>query len=136
MKKFVSMLIVLCMSFCLASATAIAAADDPGISPYYLYTDKVEVKAVWIGTNSITFSCKVTGEDTATRVKIYLYLQEKVNGVWKDVDYATKDVNAGNTTASKTYNSASKSKDYRAYASVYVYSGSAYEHIEKNSTTI
>ncbi len=136
MKKFVSMLIVLCMSFCLASATAIAAADVPGISPYYLYASDVKPTATWTGTNSITFSCEVRGKDSATRVKVYVYLQEKVNGVWKDVDYATKDVNAGSTTASKTYNSASKSKDYRAYASVYVYSGSAYEHIEKYSTTI
>lgn len=135
MKKFVSMLIVLCMSFCLASATAIAA-DVPGIEPYYLYASDVKPTAKWSGTNSITFSCKVTGEDNVTRVKVYVYLQEKVNGVWKDVDYAVKDVNARNATASKTYNSASKSKDYRAHASVYVYSGSSYEHIERDSTTI
>lgn len=135
MKKFVSMLIVLCMSFCLASATAIAA-DVPGISPYYLYASDVKPTAKWSGTNSITFSCEVRGEDNVTRVKVYVYLQEKVNGVWKDVDYVTKDVNARNATASKTYKSASRSKDYRAHASVYVYSGSAYEHIERDSTTI
>lgn len=140
MKKFVSMLIVLCMTFCLASATAIAAdesnAVNPGIAPAYVYADDVTVTAKWTGTNSIKFTCEVEGRSTATRVKVYVYLQEKVNGVWKDVDYAVKDVNAKNATASKTYNSASKSKDYRAHASVYVYSGSAYEHIERDSTTI
>lgn len=135
MKKFVSMLIALCMSFCLASATAIAA-DVPGIEPYYLYASDVKPTATWTGTNSIKFACDVKGKSSATQVKIYLYLEEYNNGIWKQVDYVTKTVSAKDAYVSKTYNSASKSKDYRAYASVYVYSGSAYEHIEKYSTTI
>lgn len=135
MKKFVSMLIVLCMTFCLASATAMAA-DVPGIEPYYLYATDVKPTAKWSGTNSITFSCEVRGKSSTTQVKIYLYLEEYNNGIWKQVDYVTKTVSAKDAYVSKTYNSASKSKDYRAYASVYVYSGSAYEHIEKYSTTI
>lgn len=135
MKKFVSMLIVLCMSFCLASATAIAA-DVPGIEPYYLYASDVTPTATWTGTNSIKFACDVRGKDTATQVKIYLYLEEYNNGSWKQVDYVTKTVSAKNAYVSKTYTSASKSKKYHAHASVYVYSGSAYDHIEKNSTTI
>lgn len=136
MKKFVSMLIVLCMSFCLASATAIAAADVPGISPYYLYASDVNPTAKWSGANSVTYSCEVKGKDTATQVKVYLYLEEYYNGSWRNVDSATKNVNAKSTTLSDTYTSAVSGRKYRAHASVYVYSGSAYEHIEKNSTTI
>lgn len=140
MKKFISLLISCCLTFCFMATTTFAAdesnAVNPGIAPAYVYADDVTVTAKWTGTNSIKFTCDVEGRSTATRVKVYVYLQEKVNGVWKDVDYAVKDVNAGSTTASKTYKSASKSKDYRAHASVYVYSGSAYEHIERDSTTI
>lgn len=136
MKKFVSLLVTLCLAFCAVSTTAFALPDEPGISPYYLYASDVKPEAVWSGSNSVNFSCEVKGKDTATQVKIYLYLEEYNNGIWKQVDYVTKTVSGKSAKVSKTYNSASKSKKYRAYASVYVYSGSAYEHIEKNSTTI
>lgn len=140
MKKFISLLISCCLTFCFMATTAFAADESNAVKPditlAYVYADDVKVTAKWTGTNSITYTCEVKGLSTATQIKIYLYLEEYNNGIWKQVDYVTKTVSGKSTTASKTYNSASKSKDYRAHASVYVYSGSAYEHIEKYSTTI
>lgn len=140
MKKFISLLISCCLTFCFMATTAFAADESnavkPDITPAYIYADDVTVTASWTGTNSVKYTCEVKGLSTATQIKIYLYLEEYYNGSWRNVDSVTKTVSAKNATASKTYTSAVKGRKYRAYASVYVYSGSAYEHIEKNSTTI
>lgn len=134
MKKFVSMLIILCMSFCMASATASAAVpDDPGISPLYLYTNSVNVSMKFVTSNSIKYSCNVSAKSGTTQIKIYLYLEEFYNGSWRGVDVVTKTVNASSGSVSDTYTSAASNRNYRAYASVYVYKGSAYEQIEKYS---
>lgn len=140
MKKFISLLISCCLTFCFMATTAFAAdesnAVNPGIAPAYIYADDVKVTASWTGTTSIKYTCEVKGLSNTTQVKIYLYLEEYYNGSWRNVDSATKNVNAKSTTLSDTYTSAVSGRKYRAHASVYVYSGSAYEHIEKNSTTI
>ncbi|MDE6150326.1 MAG: hypothetical protein K2F81_09615 [Ruminococcus sp.] len=136
MRKFISLLITLCLAFCAVSSTASASLSQSGISPYYLYANDVEPKASWTGSNSVYFTCEVTGESAVTQIKVYLYLEEYYNGSWRNVDSVTKTVNAKSTKASKTYTSAVKGRKYRAYASVFVYSGSAYEHVEKRSSTI
>lgn len=134
MKKLVSMLIILCMSFCMVSATASAAVpDDPGISPLYLYADDVQPKAYFITANSVKYSCKVEGLSGTTQIKIYLYLEEFYNGSWRTVDSVSKTINASSGSVNDTYNSAASNRNYRAYASVYVYKGSLYEHIEEYS---
>lgn len=137
MKKFVSMLIILCMSFCMASATASAAVpDDSGISPLYLYTSNVIPKVVSTGTTSVKYYCDVTGKSGTTQVKIYLYLEEYYNGSWRTVDAVSKTVSSRNGYVEDTYTSAVKGRKYRAYTSVFAYKGTAYEHIEEYSPTI
>lgn len=134
MKKFVSMLIILCMSFCMTSVTVSAAVpDDTGISPLYLYASDVVPEAFFTGTNSVKYNCDVKGKSGTTQVKIYLYLEENYNGSWRNVDVVTKTVNAQNGYVEDYYTSAVKGRKYRAYASVFVYKGSLYEHIEKYS---
>lgn len=134
MKKFVSMLIILCMSFCMASATAFAAVpDDSGISPLYLYADDVQPNAYFATSNSVKYNCTVKGRAGTTQIKIYLYLEEYYNGSWRTVDAVSKTVNAKDGYVSDTYTSAVSGRKYRAYASVFVYKGSAYEHIEEYS---
>lgn len=134
MKKFVSMLIILCMSFCMVSATASAAVpDDPGISPLYLYTDNVQPRVTLVSSTSAKYYCTVNGLSGTTQIKIYLYLEEYYNGSWRTVDSVTKTVNARKGYVEDYYNSAVSSRKYRAYASVYVYKGSLYEHIEEYS---
>ncbi len=132
MKKFVSMLIILCMSFCMASATASAAVpDDPGISPLHLYTYNVKPNIYFTTANSVKYECTVTGKSGTTQIKIYLYLEEFYNGSWRTVDSVSKTVNAQDGYVSDTYTAAASNRNYRAFASVYVYKGSAYEHIEE-----
>ena len=137
MKKLVSMLIILCMSFCMASATASAAVpDDPGISPLYLYASDVVPKVVSTGTTSVKYYCDVTGKSGTTQVKIYLYLEEYYNGSWRSVDTVSKTVSSRNGYVEDNYTSAVKGRKYRTYASVFVYKGTSFEHIEKYSTVI
>lgn len=134
MKKFVSMLIILCMSFCMASATVSAAVpDNPGISPLYLYTDKVDPKVTSVSSTSVKYSCKVEGLSGTTQIKIYLYLEEYYNGSWRTVDSVSKTINSSSGSVSDNYTSAVSGRKYRAYASVFVYKGSLYEHIEEYS---
>lgn len=134
MKKFVSMLIILCMSFCMTSATVSAAVpDDSGISPLHLYTYNVKPNLYFTTANSVKYECTVTGKSGTTQIKIYLYLEENYNGSWRTVDAVTKTVNAKDGYVSDTYTSAVSGRKYRAYASVYVYKGSLYEHIEEYS---
>lgn len=132
MKKFVSMLIILCMSFCMVSATVSAAVpDDSEISPLYLYASDVMPKVYFVTANSVKYECTVKGKSGTTQIKIYLYLEEFYNGSWRTVDSVSKTVNAQDGYVSDTYTSAASNRNYRAFASVYVYKGSAYEHIEE-----
>lgn len=99
-----------------------------------LYTDNVLTDAYKNGSG-IFYKCNVNGKSTATKISIYLYLQEYSNGVWSNVDVVTKEVNSRNAYVSDTYSSAVSGKKYRTEAHVYVYSGSKYEYLEVNSGT-
>lgn len=137
MRKIISLLLTLCLAICIVPTSAFA--DDPednSVAPYSLYTSSITTKATSAGTNSINYSCQVIGKSGTTQVKIYLYLEEYKNGAWTGVDCVTKFVNATSATASDTYTSAVRGRKYRAYASIYAYKGTAYEHIDSYSSII
>ena len=72
----------------------------------------------------------------ATKISIYLYLQEYKNGNWSNVDVVTKTATPRSAHVSDKFSSAVSGRRYRTEAHVYVYSGSKYEYLEANSATM
>lgn len=139
MKKIISVLLVFCLSItCLC--TNVFADDtttpvDEEITVMNLYTQNVNTYLSASGS-TITYKCNVTGKTTATKISIYLYLQQYVNGSWSNVDSVSKTINGTYGSTSDTFSSTVSGRRYRTEAHVYVYSGSKYEYLESNSTTL
>ena len=87
-------------------------------------------------SSNIVYSCNVVGKSTATKISIYLYLQEYKNGNWSNVDVVTKTATTRSAHVSDKFSSAVSGRRYRTEAHVYVYSGSKYEYLEANSATM
>ena len=87
------------------SANSVIDYVEPGIELMYLYTDNVSTSVYRSGSN-IAYKCDAKGKSTATKISIYLYLQEYSNGAWSNVDVVTKAVNGRSAYVSDTYSSA------------------------------
>ena len=139
MKKMISAIMAICIMMCSlsmsVSANSVIDYVEPGIELMYLYTDNVSTSEYRSGSN-IAYKCDAKGKSTATKISIYLYLQEYSNGAWSNVDVVTKAVNGRSAYVSDTYSSAVSGRKYRTEAHVYVYSGSKYEYLEVNSGTL
>lgn len=139
MKKMISVIMAICIMMCSLSMSVSANSATnymkPEVSIMNLYTDDIETVAYKDGSG-IFYKCNVTGKSTATKISIYLYLQEYSNGSWSNVDVVTKGVNGRSAYVSDTYSSAVSGRKYRTEAHVYVYSGSKYEYLEVNSGTL
>ena len=57
------------------SANSVIDYVEPGIELMYLYTDNVSTSVYRSGSN-IAYKCDAKGKSTATKISIYLYLQE------------------------------------------------------------
>lgn len=130
-----SSIIMMCSLSMSVSANSVIDYVEPGIELMYLYTDNVSTSVYRSGSN-IAYKCDAKGKSTATKISIYLYLQEYSNGAWSNVDVVTKAVNGRSAYVSDTYSSAVSGRKYRTEAHVYVYSGSKYEYLEVNSGTL
>ena len=60
------------------SANSVIDYVEPGIELMYLYTDNVSTSVYRSGSN-IAYKCDAKGKSTATKISIYLYLQEYSN---------------------------------------------------------
>ena len=96
MKKMISAIMAICIMMCSlsmsVSANSVIDYVEPGIELMYLYTDNVSTSVYRSGSN-IAYKCDAKGKSTATKISIYLYLQEYSNGAWSNVDVVTKAVN-------------------------------------------
>lgn len=139
MKKMISAIMAICIMMCsfgmIVSANNTTEYVEPDIALMYLYADDISTGAYRSGSN-IAYKCDAKGKSTATKISVYLYLQEYSNGVWSNVDVVTKEVNGRSAYVSDTYSSAVSGRKYRTEAHVYVYSGSKYEYLEVNSGTL
>lgn len=143
MKKLISMAAGICLMLSMALCSASAAPAEPfalaqgaGYSlMYYRYTKAVRT-TVSRGTNGVKYSCKVIALDSATEIKVYLYLQKKQDGGWwKDIDVTYKTTKSTELTVTNTYEvKPTGSTKYRAMAHVYVNSGEPYDYIEMPSS--
>lgn len=75
------------------------------------------------------------GTIITTKTTVHLYLQKYEDGEWVDIADWISSNNSVNTTLVKT-KSVDKGYTYRAKASCYAYSGSAYENVVRYSSEI
>ena len=88
MRKIVSILIAVCLSFCMIGFSAYAEGPSSPTNPEIsnnLYTVNVSTGLGKAGSG-INYNCDVFGKPNATRIQVFLYLQRFVNGAWTDVD--------------------------------------------------
>jgi hypothetical protein len=132
-------LFVLCMVVCLLvtiSVPAYAALPEPGIEPMaeYHFSSKASLTISSSGVAEATG--KIVGlTGVTTKTTVHLYLQRYENGEWVDIDDWISSNNTVNTTLVKT-KTVAKGYTYRAKASCYAYSGSAYENVVRYSSEI
>jgi hypothetical protein len=100
-----------------------------------LYTNGITTN-LYKSNSTMKYYCNVNGKSTATKIYIYLYLQEYSNGTWKDISAISKTVSDRTAYVSNTCSSVVSGKKYRTNAHVYVYSGSKYEYLEVNSANL
>ena len=139
MRKITSIIISACLMFCCFCTNVSATDEDTNTNEdiilMNLYTDTVSTTLSKSSSN-IVYSCNVVGKSTATKISIYLYLQEYKNGNWSNVDVVTKTATTRSAHVSDKFSSAVSGRIYRTEAHVYVYSGSKYEYLEANSATM
>jgi hypothetical protein len=139
MKKIISIIVSICMLLCCFCISVSADSTDTYVDEQTtllnLYTNSISTRVNKSGAN-IVYSCDVSGKSTATKISIYLYLQEYSNGTWKDVSAVSTTINGRMSDVSNIYSLAVSGKKYRTNAHVYVYSGSKYEYLEVNSKNV
>ena len=86
LKKFISTLVLICVMTCCFSFNVFAETTvDDEIALMNLYTNKISTNITRSSSKKISYDCSVTGKSTATKITVYLYLQENVNGSWRNV---------------------------------------------------
>lgn len=137
LKKFISTLVLICVMVCCFSFNVFAETTvDDEIALTNLYTNKISTNITRSSSKKISYDCSVTGKSTATKITVYLYLQENVNGSWRNVHVLRKEVNGKYLTATDSYSSAISGHKYRTELQVYTYSGSKSEYLELHSTVL
>ncbi len=141
MKKIVLML-VLTFAFCFsANVYAEEPADNndysnevvPGYekTSRWSYTDSVYAGLSLNTSGYATVSCSVSGyQGTTTKIIVYTYLQELVDGEWVNVNSVSHTTNNWHAENEDYLSPAVPwGHDYRTRNSIYVYSGNSYENI-------
>lgn len=145
MKKWIAVLLVVMMCF----GFSVSAFAEENIEPVdnndYSWEleglDGTPSVARWSYTNcttqgmsikngTATVTASVTGyQGVATKVVMYMYLQQSKNGGWTNLTSYTHTFNTYYGDAEHYYSTCPKGYTYRLRCSYYVYSGSQYEHI-------
>ena len=104
--------------FCCFCTNVSATDEDTNINEdiilMNLYTDTVSTTLSKSGSN-IVYSCNVVGKSTATKISIYLYLQEYKNGSWSNVDVVTKTATTRSAHVSDKFSSAVSKPYYETH---------------------
>ena len=148
-KKRISVLLAIVLMFSTLSMPAYAASDDDlndyseeysQIEGYpktvrWSFTDFVTTGMGISSSGTITVDCSVDGyPDVTTKIVIYSYAQRHTSSGWVNVAGASESYNNWYAVMEKTLSTkATWGYDYRVYSSIYVYSGSQYEHINAYS---
>lgn len=138
-KKIFSIILSLILVATCLSAQASAAVVDTGnseIAPAYSYT--ISASSTLSINSSKTATCKsvVAGmSGIATKIVFTQRLQKKVNGTWTNVKTWTGTYERVSASFTNTKTSLA-SGTYRVRTIAKVYSGSAYETVTTNSTTV
>lgn len=145
MKKWISVLLVVIMCFSI-SITSFAVEDiDPVDNNDYSWElenidgtpslarwsyTSTTTQAISIKNGTATITASVDGyQNIATKVVMYMYLQQSKNGGWTNLTSYTHTFNTYHGEAEHYYSTCPKGYTYRLRCSYYVYSGSQYEHI-------
>ena len=115
------------LKFVLTKGTIIKYPDPENLDYEYHFSDNFRVAEA---TGKIVGLTGVT-----TKTTVHLYLQKYEDGEWVDIADWISSNNSVNTTLVKT-KSVDKGYTYRAKASCYAYSGSAYENVVRYSSEI
>lgn len=148
-KKVISMILLLTMIISVMSFPVNAASDDDlnDYSEEYSQIEGYPKTVRWSFTNfvstgmdisssgTIIVNCNVDGySDVTTKIVIYSYAQRHTSSGWVNVAGASGSYNNWYAVMEKTLSTkATWGYDYRVYSSIYVYSGSQYEHINAYS---
>ena len=131
------------------SLPAYAASDDDlnDYSEEYSQIEGYPKTVRWSFTNSVHVSMGISSDgtvvmdtivdgysDVTTKIVIYSYMQRHTSSGWVNVAGASGSYNNWYAVMEKTLSTkATWGYDYRVYSSIYVYSGSQYEHINAYS---
>lgn len=97
------------------------------------YTESTS-QGLSVESKEATAFARVTGyDDKATKIVIYMYIQQLDNGSWKTLDSHRYEFDSWHGSKEITYSPCPHGYTYRLKASYYVYSGTQYEHISANS---
>lgn len=97
------------------------------------YTEST-AQDISIESKEATAFARVRGyDDKATKIVMYLYIQQLDNGSWKTLDSHRYEFDSWHGSKEITYSPCPHGYTYRLKASYYVYSGTQYEHISANS---
>jgi hypothetical protein len=155
MKKILSFLMMMTMCLSIVAFPAMAAENSeetiyPDNFDYEAYEAQdrlngTEEKGRWSYTESTTQSLSIAKKeatayasvrgysDKATKIVIYMYIQQLKNGEWTNLDVHRYEFSSWHASKEITYSSCPHGYTYRLKTSYYVYSGSSYEHISANS---
>lgn len=145
MKKWIAVLLVIVMCFGMSITTFAEENTDPVDNNDYSwelegldgtplltrwsYTDHTS-QGISIKNGTATVTAAVVGyQGVATKVVMYMYLQQSKNGGWTNLTSYTHTFNNYHGAAEHYYSTCPRGYTYRLRCSYYVYSGSQYEHI-------
>lgn len=151
MKKLMAFLMTVTVCLSLLIVPAMAAEDYPEVGfdfeafeaqeridgtpkvARWKYTSSAS-QALSVYQKEATAFSNVTGyKDKATKIVIYMYVQQLVDGEWHTLDSHRYEFASWHGDKEITYSPCPHGYTYRLKGSYYVYSGTQYEHISANS---
>lgn len=148
-KKVITMALLIAMIISAFTFPAYAAGDDDlndyseeysQIEGYpktvrWSFTNFVSTGMGITGSGDVIVNCNVDGySDITTKIVIYSYVQRHVSNGWVNVAGTSDTFYDWYGILEETLpNAADWGYDYRVYSSIYVYSGTQYEHINAYS---
>lgn len=136
-KRIISIFMILTIAFSCIAISAYAEESNPneGIAPAYNYTISCS-STLSISSGKATCRSTVVGmSGITTKIVFTQRLQKKVDGSWTNVKSWTGTYNIVSAAFTNTKSSLA-SGTYRTRTIAKVYSGSAYEKVTSNSTTV
>lgn len=151
MRKITSFLGLLFMCMIIMSVPVMAASEEPELGfdfEAYEAQEKIDgtpklsrwsytestAQSLSVENKEATAYARVSGyDDKATKVVIYMYIQQLKDGSWKTIDSHRYEKDSWHLSKEITYSPCPHGYTYRLKTSYYVYSGTEYEYISAKS---